>query len=219
MATRRALAELAASFTAANGREVEVTSVGGIEAEKRIRSGDVFDVVVLASGALQRLAEDGFVAGDGIAVVARSPTALAVRAGSSPPPACDEAALKEFIVSARAIGISTGPSGAHVRRLIANWGAGSTMQPRLVEALPGIPVARLIAAGEVDAGFQQLSELLGEPGLDVIGALPVSLMPLTAFAAGRSTARTDDGAANSFIRHMLSPPAYPVLERHGLLRP
>lgn len=219
MATRRALAELAAAFMATTGRDVALTSIGGVEAAKRIRAGEVFDVAVLASEALQRLVEDGFVEGDSVALFARSPTALGVRAGASRPGALDEAALRQFIGSACAIGVSSGPSGALVRGLIAGWGSSGTAPPRLVEAPPGIPVAHLIAAGDVDAGFQQLSELMGEPGIDVIGALPAALAPLSTFAVGRTTASNEREAADGFIRHLLSLHSYPALERHGLCSP
>jgi molybdate transport system substrate-binding protein len=219
MATRRALAELAASFTADTGWDVALTSIGGVEAAKLIRAGEAFDVAVLASEALQRLVEGGFVEGDSVAVFARSPTALGVRAGASRPGTLDEAVLREFISSVRAIGVSSGPSGALVRGLIAAWGSSGTALPRLVEAPPGTPVAHLIAAREVDAGFQQLSELLGEPGIDVIGALPATLVPLSTFAVGRTSTSTEEQAANSFIRHLLSTRSYMVLDRHGLRMP
>jgi molybdate transport system substrate-binding protein len=219
MATRRALAELAMTFTSACGLDVSVTSIGGVEAARRIRAGDSFDIVVLAREALSRLAEDGFVAAESITMFARSPTALAVRKGAPRPAACDDTALQLLVRNARTIGVSSGPSGALVRKLVDRWRASGAIDLRLVEAPPGVPVARLIADGGVDVGFQQLSELLGEPGIDVIGSLPATLAPLTFFAAGCTIAAQTDVSAASLLRHLTSAHSAPVLERYGLRAP
>lgn len=213
MATRRILAELAASYSAETGRAVTVTSIGGVEAARRIKSGEPFDVVVLASDALHRLAQDGFVRADSVAVFARSATAVAVRSGTRRPTPCDEASVKRMLLEARAIGISTGPSGTRLRKLIDDWAMGADMAARLVEAPPGVPVARLIACGEVDVGFQQLSELEGEPDIDLVGTLPSALVPLTDFAVGQATSSIE---AAALIGYLLSKHAREALSRHGL---
>jgi len=217
MATRGSLSELAASFTATTGRAVEVTSVGGVDAAKRLRSGEAFDVVVLASAALQMLAKEGFVAGESMAVLARSPTALAVRRSAPRPSRCDEESIKAVLFTARGIGVSSGPSGGLVRKLVADWGLGSAVVARLVEAPPGVPVASLIAAGDVDVGFQQLSELLGAPGIDIVGTIAPAIIPWTDFSVGR----TPDSASGveALIDHLVSRDAAAVFARHGLQRP
>ena len=192
MATRHILVELADVYTKSTGVAVVVESVGGVDAVRRIREGDPFDLAVLAADALAKLGEEGFAQADSIRPFARSPAAVAVRSGAARPTTCDEPSIRGLVGRARAIGISTGPSGAGVRALLALWSRGNGASPRIVQAQPGVPVARLIADGSVDVGFQQLSELLGELGIDIVGVVPETLLQKTTFSVGicRSTAQT-----------------------------
>jgi len=218
MATRHALAECVTSFKVETGRDVDLVSIGGVDAAKRIRAGEAFDVVVLAMDALQKLAAEGFVAAGSLTVFARSPTAVAVRSGAPRPSKIDPGSIRTLIASARSIGISSGPSGVAIRRLIEGWGLGAEAGPRIVEARPGHPVARLIAGGDADIGFQQLSELTGEAGIDVIATLPKDFVPLTEFAVARLAASRND-EADLLIRHLLSDRAHAALARYGLQSP
>src|SRR5690242_11522575 len=122
MATRQILAELADSYAASTAEKVAIESVGGVDAAKRIRAGEAFDFAVLASDALEQLARDGCIAPGSILGFAQSPMAMAVRAGAPRPAISDEAAVRAAMLKARAIGISTGPSGAHVAKLVRDWG-------------------------------------------------------------------------------------------------
>jgi molybdate transport system substrate-binding protein len=181
MATRQILNALAASQSQ-NGCPVHVVSVGGVDAARRIRTGEAFDIVVLAADAMQALADEGHIIHDSLREFARSPTAVAVRAGAPRPTLCDETTIRALISGQQRIGLSTGPSGKSVAQLLQSWKALSPLTSRIVQAPPGVPVARLIANGEADVGFQQLSELLGEPGIEIIGTLPESLQPMTTFS-------------------------------------
>jgi molybdate transport system substrate-binding protein len=218
MATRQSLAALAAEYMAATGADVCVTSMGGVDAARRIRSGEHHDVVVLALDSLQRLATDRCVVDDSVTLFARSQTALAVRAGAPRPAACDAATLKPLLATARKVGVSSGPSGVRLRQLAQAWGLEPGFSERLIEAPPGVPVARLITTGEVDFGFQQWSELLDEEGIDVVGTLPEDVIPLTDFAVGR-TAAAPVGEANALISFLTSVAAHETLMRYGLRPP
>jgi molybdate transport system substrate-binding protein len=216
MATRRSLAEIAKSFAALTGGDVEVTSIGGVEAAKRIRAGEPFDVAVLAKDALLKLIGEGFVVDESVAVFAHSPTALAVRTGAPLPATCDVSSISQLLGAARTVGVSSGPSGTLIRNFLTS--DASYVGVRILEAPPGIPVARLISSGEADVGFQQLSELLGEPGIDVVGCLPSSLVPLTEFAAGQIASSERASSAHAFIRSLYSENSRASLERYGLIR-
>ncbi|CCE05145.1 putative prokaryotic extracellular metal-binding protein [Bradyrhizobium sp. STM 3843] len=215
MATRQILAELAAAHEEATGETVAIESVGGVDAAKRIRAGEAFDVAVLASDALAKLEADGFLVAGSIVNMAESPMALAVRAGQ-PRPKLDEAGVRAAMASARSIGISTGPSGTHVLKLARDWGLEDAVKDRIVQAKPGIPVARLLADGEVELGFQQLSEMMGAPGIDVVGLLPASLQPGTVFAAGLCKAATQPEAARAFIAFLASEETAETKRQHGM---
>lgn len=216
MATRQILADLAAVYTKATGRPVVVDSVGGVDAVKRIRAGDSYDLAILASDALSKLADDGLVVRDSLRVFAVSSTAIAVPSGAVKPATCDEATIKDLLGRARAVGLSSGPSGTHVRRLLNQWNEGAASPPRIVQAAPGVPVARLLATGEVDIGFQQLSELLGEPGIDIVGVVPTTLVPMTTFAVGMCDTPDDVVEAQALIEFLLSADAVPTKRRFGM---
>ena len=218
MATRQILNELIAADTQ-TGRSVNLVSVGGVDAANRLRAGEVFDLVVLASGALEALSDEGYVEGyvlrDSIRTFARSPTAMAVPADIPRPARCDEAAIRVMVSNAKHIGISTGPSGTSIERLLRDWGVPD-LEHRIVRALPGIPVARMLASGEADIGFQQLSELLGEPGIAIVGAIPTNLQPMTIFASGIGRATADAAAARDFMRFLVSDDATAAKRRNGM---
>jgi len=216
MATRQILADLAASYQQATGQAVRIESVGGVDAAKRIRAREPFDVAVLALDALEKLEADGSLIAGSIVAMAESPMAMAVREGSARPDPLDEAAVRSAMASAGSIGISTGPSGTHVLKLARDWGLDSEVSGRIVQAKPGIPVARLLADGEVELGFQQLSELLGAPGIDIVGQLPAALQPGTVFAAGLCTTAAQPEATRAFIAYLASDQTADTKRRHGM---
>lgn len=216
MATRQILAELAAAYEKTGGPAITIESVGGVDAAKRIRAGEPFDFVVLASDALRKLAADGCLAGD-IKVIAESPMAMAVRAGGAKPGISDDAAVRAAMANAGSIGISTGPSGDHVVKLMRDWGLEDQLKARIVQAKPGIPVAKLLADGAVELGFQQLSELQGAPGIEIVGLLPEAIQPKTIFAAALCKVATQSEAARGFIDYLASEQTAETKRRHGMI--
>jgi molybdate transport system substrate-binding protein len=216
MATRQILSELASAYQQASGQAVSIESVGGVDAAKRIRAGEPFDLAVLASDALRQLEADGALVAGSIVEIAESPMAMAVRAGAGRPDPLDEAAVRAVLAGATSIGISTGPSGAHVVKLARDWGLESEISGRIVQAKPGIPVAKLLADGAVGVGFQQLSEMQGAPGIDIVGLLPDALQPKTIFAAAICRAAAHADAARGFIAYLASAETANTKRRHGM---
>lgn len=215
MATRLVLADVAADWKRL-GSEVSFQSVGGVEAAKRVQAGERFDVVVLAADAIDKLVEAGrILAGSKIDLV-RSAVAIAVRAGAPRPAIDTEAALLAALRSSRAIGYSTGPSGVALQRLFERWELAASTGPRLVQAPPGVPVGTLIARGEVDIGFQQLSELMNLEGVDVVGLLPPGIEIVTTFSGGVCTASIRGEAARALLDFVRSPVADAAKRRHGM---
>ncbi|GAB2695192.1 molybdate transport system substrate-binding protein [Microbacterium marinum] len=209
MATRHLLAELLPDDT--------VESMGGVDAEKRVARGEAWDVVVLASGALQRLAADGHV-GPATPFVL-SQTGVAVPAdgvGERPSGAAYDsvADLQDALRAARRIGYSTGPSGTALVSMIERWGITDAVG-QLVQARPGVPVAAALAAGEVDLGFQQLSELVGQPGIRILGVMPEGATIDTVFAAAVATASPSPARAAEVVAQLASDAVAPIKQRHA----
>jgi len=215
MATRALLAELVAGFEAQTGTAVDIQSVGGVDAAKRVAAGEAFDLVLLASDALDKLAAAGHVRTPRVDY-AHSPVAIAVQAGAPPPDVASEAALKAAVQAATTIGFSTGPSGQHLMRLFERWGLAAELASRTVQAQPGVPVGRQVASGEVALGFQQLSELQGLHGIQIVGLLPNACAFITTFSGCVATASTQPELAQRFLAHLNGPDTAATKQRHGM---
>jgi molybdate transport system substrate-binding protein len=210
------LDQLARAFEARSGRNVVLESTGGVVAAKRVRAGETFDVVTLASAAIDELlAARHLVAGSKTDVL-RSSVAVAVRAGASRPRIDSEQALLRAVLAARTIGRSTGPSGLELDKLFHSWGIAEEIRDKVIVAPPGTPVAMLLARGEVELGFQQWSELLAVPGVEVLGPMPAPLQIVTTFSAAVCATSTQPGDARALLAFISSPDASQVKRRQGM---
>ena len=187
MATRRILADLARDYEAQTGMPVDIRSMGGVEAAKLVRAGEATDVVVLASKVMESLEAEGHLAKGSLRDFARSEIGIAVQAGAPRPGVDSEEAVRQAMFDARRICYSTGPSGDHLKALCEKWGVASSVLARALVAPPGVSVASLVARGDADLGFQQLSELMGQPGIEIVGPLPPEIQSVTVFSAGVSS--------------------------------
>jgi molybdate transport system substrate-binding protein len=181
-----------------------------------VDSGEPFDFVVLAAEAIERLVQSGRVDPDSRVALARSGIAIAVAAGAPRPDIGDESAVRAAVMRARTIGFSTGPSGVHLTRLLERWGIAETVGTRLVQAPPGVPVGTLIVRGEVELGFQQLSELMHLQGIDVLGSLPPEIQQVTTFMCAICTASARTEETKALLSFFASPQAADAKHRHGM---
>lgn len=216
MATRQVLADLARDYLQRHGSVVVFESAGGVDAARRVQAGEPFDVVVLAADAIDKLITAGRVAAGSRTDLVRSSVAIAVRAGSPQPDIGSEEALRRAVLSARTLGYSTGPSGTALANLFARWGIADTVRERIVLAPAGVPVGELVAGGEVELGFQQLSELTRLPGIDVLGTMPPGTEILTMFSAGLCATSVQPEAVRALLAFMQSPAAADAKRRQGM---
>ncbi|MBI4987734.1 MAG: substrate-binding domain-containing protein [Rhodocyclales bacterium] len=216
MATRLVLAELAGAWRARSGVDVAFESVGGVDAARRVQAGESYDLAVLDADALDKLVATGRVVADSRAGLVRSGVAIAVRAGSARPDVSSEEALKRAVLAARTLGHSTGPSGTALLKLFERWGILDEVRPRIVQAPPGVPVGKLAANGEIELGFQQFSEMMYVPGIDVLGPMPPGCEIVSTFTAGLCAASTQPEAVRELIGFMHSPAAADAKRRHGM---
>lgn len=217
MATRLWLGDAVLAWAQRGGQPpIAVESVGGVDAAKRVRAGEVVDLVVLAADAIDKLIADGKVVAGSRVDLVDSGVAVAVRKGATRPAIDSEAALREAVLAARTVGYSTGPSGVALAARFEAWGIGEQLRERIVEAPPGVPVGSLVADGKVELGFQQLSELISLDGIDVIGPLPPEVRITTTFSAGLAATATEAETARRFLAFLTADDATDLKRRHGL---
>lgn len=222
MATRHLLGELFTAGRSAGLPPVDLTAVGGVDAAQRVAAGEPFDLVILADDALRRLAADGHVVTDTVTPLVVSPVAVAVPAEgvvSAVRPQdmafTDADGLRFALRAVDRIGYSTGPSGTALVRMITAWSLADELGPRLVQARPGVPVAALLARREAGMGFQQLSELVGQPGIRILGVLPPDAAIETVFAGAVATTSADPVGARALLAFLSSPEAAALAADHS----
>jgi molybdate transport system substrate-binding protein len=220
MATKALLADLTQAYLAQTGVSVQIESVGGVDAAKRVQAGEAFDMVLLASDAIDKLIASGHVQTGSRCDWVRSPVAVAVQAGAARPDLSNEAAVKAAVLASPTLSYSTGPSGVYLEKLFERWGIADEVKTRIVVPPPGAPVGALVASGQAALGFQQLSELMALPGIDVLGTLPADVAFITTFSSGipnviaADTARV--AAVQSFLQFLASAGVEDVKRQQGM---
>lgn len=215
MATRELLKELAARHTRATGQPVEAQAAGGVDVAKRVRAGEPVDVVVLASDVIDALIAEGRLRGPRVDVV-RSGVGIAVRAGAPRRDVSGEAGVREAVLAARTLSYSTGPSGTYLQKLFERWGVMDQVRERIVVPPPGVPVGSLVADGRAELGFQQLSELVNLPGIQVLGPLPPAIQTMTVFSAAVSADTPQPEAARALLAWLGAPETAELKRQHGM---
>ncbi len=218
MATKQVLVSLAKAYLAKTGIAVNIESVGGVDAAKRISAGEAFDVVLLGSDAIDKLIAAGHVQQGSRVDWVKSPIAVAVRTGGAAPSITSAQAVKDAVTQAHTISYSTGPSGVYLNQLFERWGMTEQLKTKLVQPPPGTSVGSLIASGKVDLGFQQLSEMVGVAGINVLGNLPDEIAYITTFSSGVPSKL--DAARSQLVRgfqaFLASPEAEAIKREQGM---
>jgi molybdate transport system substrate-binding protein len=217
MATRLLLADVCAAWREQGGAELRVESVGGVDAARRVNDGENVDLVFLAVDALAKLAGAGRLVVGSETPIVRSPVAVAVQRGAARPAVDTEAALREAVLAAPRVGYSTGPSGVALLKLFERWGVADVLRARAIQAPAGVAVGSLLARGDIDLGFQQLSELMHVDGADVLGSMPPGCEIVTTFGGAICRTSTHPEPARAFLDFIRSPAAASAQRRHGML--
>ena len=219
-AMHAAIVELVPPFERASGHKVTVSydPSGGLA--QRLRKGEFADMILVASTELDKLISEKKVR-DRIDV-SRTGIGLAVKRGAPHPDVSTPDALKKALLAAKSIGQSSIDSGGitalHVQRVLSMLGIREQVSPRLKFAKggPNGRVSVLVATGEAEIGLQQVSELMSNPDVEVIGLLPDKLQQITINAAGIATVAKEPDAARALIKHLTTPEALAIYKTKGL---
>jgi molybdate transport system substrate-binding protein len=216
MATRELLNDLVAQYQRASGQSVTSEAAGGVDVAKRVRAGEAVDVVILSSTAIDSLIAAGSLLPDSRVDLVKSGVSIAIRAGATRPDVGSEDAVKRAVLAARTLSYSTGPSGVYLEKLFERWGILAGIRERIVVPPPGVPVGSLVAAGKVELGFQQLSELMSLPGIEVLGPLPPPIQTITIFSGGISGGCAQPDAARALLGYLASPSMAQTKHQYGM---
>jgi len=220
-AMKAAVDELVPPFERANGHNVRVSygPSGGVA--RRFIGGEPADVIMIDGGALDELIRQGKVL-PGRTDVARTGIAIAVRKGAAKPDVSSPEALQRALLAAKSIG-HTAPAGggitaAHVMKVFEKLGIAAEVTPKVKLAAggPNGRVSVLVSSGEAEIGLQQVSELMSNPDVEVIGMLPAELQQITTYSAGITADAKQPEPAKALIRHLTAPEAMMVYKTKGL---
>jgi len=195
------------------------TSIGTGETSipNRLRRGEPVDVVIVADAVLRGFIKDGLIIAESYTPVARSAIGLAVRAGAPKPDIDTVDALKRTLLQARSIAYSASVSGEYLTtELYQRLGIAEQVMSKSRLIGGGERVGAVVARGEPEIGFQQISELLPGPGIDHVTPLPPEVQKVSTFSAGIAASTRDSLAAHALIRFLVSPEAARAITNSGL---
>src|SRR6516165_2044502 len=205
--TRAPYTLLVPGFEKATGHKV-TTTWGGVNAvAKRVADGEVADVVMLPVAQIDDLIRQGKLIPETRVNVASSGVGVAIRAGAPKIDAASSDGIRKALLAAKTIAYSAGPSGVHIERLIAKWGLTDQLKAKIVPPIPDVPIGEVVARGDAEIGFQQVSELLPVKGIDYLGPLPADIQEVTLFSAAVHKSAGPADAARALLKFLTAPEA------------
>ena len=182
----------------------------------RLERGEPADVLIMVGYALADLAKKGKVVPDSQVDLVKSPIGVAVKAGAPKPDISSPDAVKRALLAAKTIAYSDSASGVYIStEMFKKLGIEEEMKAK-ARKIPATPVGEIVAKGEAEIGFQQISELKPVAGIDIIGPVPDDLQNITVFSAGIATVAKEAEAGKTLIKFLGSPAARDVIVGSGL---
>ena len=182
----------------------------------RLERGEAADVLIMVGYALDDLAGKGKVIAGSRVDLVKSPIGVAVKSGAPKPDISTPDALKRALLAVKTIAYSDSASGVYVStEMFDKLGIKDAMKDK-ARKIPATPVGEIVARGDAEIGFQQISELKPVEGIDIVGPLPDELQKITVFSAGIATVSKEPDAAKALIQFLASPAARPEIVKSGM---
>jgi molybdate transport system substrate-binding protein len=182
----------------------------------RLERGEPADVLIMVGYALGDLVNKGKVVADSRVDLVKSPIGIAVKSGAPKPDISTTESVKRALLAAKSIAYSDSASGVYVStEMFAKLGIADEMKDK-ARKIPAVPVGEIVARGDAEIGFQQISELLPVSGIDIVGQLPSELQKVTVFSAGIATVSKEPDAGKALIKFLTSPAASATIVKSGM---
>lgn len=215
-AVKEVVLDLIPPFEQSSRHKITTIWAGTEAITKRISGGEVVDIVLIAAPNIDKLISEGRLVAGSRADVAKSGIGVAVRAGLPKPDISSGEAVKKAVLAAKSVAYSSGPSGFYLAELFKRMGIADQIKDKVKQTPSGVQVGEVVARGEADLGFQQVSELVHLKGIDYLGPLPADIQHITVFSAGLHTAATAPDAAKALIKFLTGPEAAPIIRKSGM---
>jgi molybdate transport system substrate-binding protein len=215
-ATEQAYRELAPLFEKASGHKLTTIFTGTLDVQKRIAAGETYDIILMAGPAIDAFIKAGTIVPGSRIDIARSGVGVAVKAGAPKPDISTTEAVKKTLLAAKSIGYSTGPSGVYLTGLFQRLGVADAIKGKLKQTPTGVFVGNIVASGEAEIGFQQVSELAHFEGVDFVGPLPADIQEVTVFSAGLQAGTKEAEAAKAWLKFLTAPEHAAAFTSRGL---
>jgi len=182
----------------------------------RLERGEPADVLIMVGYALGDLVTKGKVIADSRVDLVKSPIGIAVKSGALRPDISSAESIKRALLAAKSIAYSDSASGVYVStEMFAKLGIADEMKDK-AKKIPATPVGEIVARGDAEIGFQQISELRPVAGIDIVGPLPDALQKITVFSAGIATVSKEPDAGRALIKFLASPAARDTIVKSGM---
>ena len=216
IATKEAYLELVPQFEKSSGHTVATTWSGTTAMMKQLAAGEQYDLVMISATELEELIKQGRIAAGSRVDIAKSGIGIAVRKGAPRPDVGTVDALKKALLAAKTVGYTSGPSGVYMGSLTERMGIADAVKAKFKSVPSGGTIGTIVASGECEIGFQQISELVHIAGIDYIGPLPADVQRVTVFSSGVQTGAAQADAAKALVSFLTTPAAKTVMTKHGL---
>jgi len=214
-ATEQAYRELVPQFEKASGHKVTTVFTGTLDANKRLAAGETCDLLIMSAPSINEHIKAGKVMPGSRVDLAKSGVGVGVKAGAPKPDISTTEALKKTLL-AKSIGYSTGASGIYMIGVFQRMGIADEIKGKLKQTPTGVFVGSIIARGEAEIGFQQVSELSHFAGVDYVGPLPADIQQLTTFSSGIIAGAKAADAANALVKFITAPAAAAAFKKRGM---
>ncbi len=171
---------------------------------------------MISSTELDELIRQGKIVSGSRVDLAKSGIGIAVRAGAPQARRQLADALKKALLAAKTVGYTSGPSGVYMGSLVERMGIAAEVKAKFRSVPSGGTIGTIVASGDCEIGFQQVSELVHIPGIDYIGPLPAEVQRVTMFSCGLQTGAPQPDAAKALVAFLTTAAARAVMQKHGL---